>query len=207
MPPRLKVFQAHLGFFDTVVAAPSQKAALDAWGSSQNLFRDGAASVAADPQAIKAALQKPGVVLKRLVGSGAEFVEQPPLPASASSARPKKTGKPKPPPKPGRVHAKPATDRSKIEAAEVALVDLREEQTSLLAELKQREQALRNERKAHEQEFDQREKALRQERQTAERELDRREMALRHERESHEREFARKESELEHRLAAARRHT
>ncbi len=43
MPARLKAFQAPLGFFDTVVAAPSQGAALKAWGSRQNLFRDGQA--------------------------------------------------------------------------------------------------------------------------------------------------------------------
>src|SRR5438477_9810194 len=98
MPPRLKTFQAHLGFFDTVVAAPSQTAALEAWGARQNLFHAGTASVATDPQAIKAALQKPGVVLKRLAGSGGEFVEQPTLPASAGHVRPKKSTQPKPVP-------------------------------------------------------------------------------------------------------------
>src|SRR4029079_17852375 len=69
MPPRLKVFQAHLGFFDTVVAAPSRAAALKAWGSRQDLFRDGQARPASDPGAIAAALAKPGLVLRRPVGS------------------------------------------------------------------------------------------------------------------------------------------
>src|SRR5438067_13814121 len=141
MPPRLKTFQAHLGFFDTVVAAPSQKAALEAWGSRQNLFHDGTASVATDPQAIKAALQKPGVVLKRLVGSGGEFVEQPPLPASAGRVPPKKTVQPKPVPRATKPHA----DRSEVETAERALADLREEQLRSLAELNQREKSLREE--------------------------------------------------------------
>jgi hypothetical protein len=36
---RLKVFQAHLGFYDTIVAAPSQKAALEARGASSRKFR------------------------------------------------------------------------------------------------------------------------------------------------------------------------
>src|SRR5438067_8896483 len=129
MPPRLKTFQAHLGFFDTVVAAPSQKAALEAWGSRQNLFHDGTASVATDPQAIKAALQKPGVVLKRLAGSDGEFVEQPPLSGNLprthqkkrAAAKPAKPATPEKPPKPVRTTAKPAPDRSKIEAAERAL--------------------------------------------------------------------------------------
>ena len=35
---KLKVSQAQFGFFDTVVAAPSQAAALRAWGVNQNLF-------------------------------------------------------------------------------------------------------------------------------------------------------------------------
>src|SRR5438874_537683 len=185
--PRLKTFQAHLGFFDTVVAAPSQKAALEAWGSRQNLFHDGTASVATDPQAIKAALQKPGVVLKRLAGSGGEFVEQPALPASVGRARPKKSV----PPKPVARMQKPSADRSKIEAAERALADLREQQSRSLAELNQREQSLRQERQAREHEIEQRQKALAQEHQTVRRDFDRRETALRHEREAAEREFAR----------------
>jgi hypothetical protein len=36
-----KVFQAQFGFYDTVVAAPSQVAALRAWGIHQNLFAGG----------------------------------------------------------------------------------------------------------------------------------------------------------------------
>ena len=201
MPTRLKTFQAHLGFFDTVVAAPSQKAALEAWGSRQNLFHDGTASVATDPQAIKAALQKPGVVLKRLVGSDGEFVEQPPLPGSVGRARPKKSV----PPKPVARMQKPSADRSKIEAAERALADLREQQSRALAELDDREQSLRQERQARERDIEQRETALRQERQSIRREFDRRGAAFRHEREAAEREFARHEAELEKRPATARR--
>ena len=88
--PRLKAFQAHLGFFDTIVAAPSQKAALEAWGSRQNLFHDGTAKPASDPDAIAAALAHPGVVLKRLAGSKDPFSEQPPL---TKPARPRRTRK------------------------------------------------------------------------------------------------------------------
>jgi hypothetical protein len=39
---KLKVFQAPFGFFDTILAAPSQAAALRAWGTHRNLFADGA---------------------------------------------------------------------------------------------------------------------------------------------------------------------
>ena len=75
MAPRLKVFRTHLGFYDVVVAAPSQKAALEAWGAGSNLFAHGFASIVADPELAKAALRKPGVVLKRQFGSKGEFSE------------------------------------------------------------------------------------------------------------------------------------
>src|SRR5437764_10987336 len=80
MPRHLKVFQAHLGFYDTAVAAPSRAAALKAWGSRQNLFREGVASETKDAQAVTAALAKPGVVLRRPAGSNAPFSENPGLP-------------------------------------------------------------------------------------------------------------------------------
>jgi len=35
---KLKVFQAQLGFYDTVVAVPGRAAALRAWGVHQDLF-------------------------------------------------------------------------------------------------------------------------------------------------------------------------
>ena len=38
MPRKLNVYRTHIGFDDLIVAAPSQKAALEAWGSSSNLF-------------------------------------------------------------------------------------------------------------------------------------------------------------------------
>ena len=80
MPRHLKVFRAHLGFYDTAVAAPSRAAALKAWGSRQNLFREGVASETKDAQAVTAALAKPGVVMRRPVGSNAPFSENPGLP-------------------------------------------------------------------------------------------------------------------------------
>jgi hypothetical protein len=75
MAPKLKVFHTHLGFYDVIVAAPSQKAALEAWGAGSNLFTHGFASVVTDPELTKAALRKPGVVLKRQFGSKGAFSE------------------------------------------------------------------------------------------------------------------------------------
>ena len=78
MPTR-KVYQTHLGFYDTVVAAYSQTSALAAWGSAQDLFQLGLARVTKDPAVVKAALAKPGRVLRRPAGSNIPYSETPPL--------------------------------------------------------------------------------------------------------------------------------
>jgi len=49
MPRKLKTYQASLGFFDLAIAAPSMKAALEAWGSNSNLFHQGVAKQVDDP--------------------------------------------------------------------------------------------------------------------------------------------------------------
>jgi hypothetical protein len=38
MARKLKVYRTPTGFYDAYVAAPSQKAALEAWGVDRNLF-------------------------------------------------------------------------------------------------------------------------------------------------------------------------
>ena len=43
--------QTSLGFFDLAIAAPSMKAALEAWGADSNLFHQGAAKQSDDPPA------------------------------------------------------------------------------------------------------------------------------------------------------------
>jgi hypothetical protein len=79
---KLKTYQTSLGFFDQAIAAPSMKAALEAWGAQSNLFHQGAAKESDDPNVIAAAMAKPGVVLKRPVGSNGPFGEHSDLPAS-----------------------------------------------------------------------------------------------------------------------------
>jgi hypothetical protein len=88
MPAR-KVYEAHLGFYDTVVAAFSQKSALAAWGSSTDLFKMGIARVTDDPAKVKAALAKPGLVLRRPAGTTIAFSENPPLPKAPSAPKSK----------------------------------------------------------------------------------------------------------------------
>jgi colicin import membrane protein len=56
------------------------KAALEAWGSEANLFHQGFAREADDPAIIAAAMAKPGVVLRRAVGSNVGFSEHANIP-------------------------------------------------------------------------------------------------------------------------------
>ena len=137
--PRLKVYRAQMGFAEAIVAAPSQKAALQAWGARQNLFAEGLATVAEDAEEVGAATAKPGVVLQRPVGSKSGFSEElvgrpeppPGKPAAAGSKTPPKAAKPP-----------PERDRSALTAAEKALASLEEEATTRLDDLARRREQL-----------------------------------------------------------------
>ena len=89
MARKLKVFQTSLGFFDLAIAAPSMKAALEAWGADSNLFHQGAAKESHDPKVVTATMSKPGVILRRPVGSEGTFTELAELPTHLSSEEPK----------------------------------------------------------------------------------------------------------------------
>ena len=107
---KLKVYRTPIGFHDAYVAAPSQKAALDAWGSDADLFARGVAEQVADPALMKEPLANPGKVIRKLRGTAAEQL-------AALPARPK-TRPPKPPPKP-----KPRPSRAALDAAEKAIAE------------------------------------------------------------------------------------
>ncbi len=100
----LKTYQTSAGFFDLAVAAPSMKAALEAWGSRANLFHQGFARETHDKDVVAATMAKPGVVLRRPVGSKGAFREDPALPRDLPTAKPaararaKKAEKAPPPP-------------------------------------------------------------------------------------------------------------
>ncbi len=93
MARKLKTYQTSLGFFDMAIAAPSMKAALEAWGSKSNLFHQGFAKEVDDPDVIAATMAKPGVILRRPVGSDGPFKEEAELPSDLS--REKLKGRPK----------------------------------------------------------------------------------------------------------------
>jgi colicin import membrane protein len=80
VPRKLKTYQTWLGFYGLAIAAPSMKAALEAWGAGSNLFHQGHANETHDPQVVAATMSKPGVVLKRPAGSTGRFAEHADLP-------------------------------------------------------------------------------------------------------------------------------
>ena len=85
MAARLKVFVTSDGLTDYVVAVSSKAKALAAWGLRQDVFKEGQAHESDDPKLTKAALAKPGEVLRRPAGGRGKLAKLKP----ARSARPK----------------------------------------------------------------------------------------------------------------------
>ena len=119
MPRKLKVFRTPTGFDDAYVAAPSRKAALEAWGSDADLFARGVAEEVTDARLMAKPLKRPGEVIRLSRGDlGAQLKALGPrkrkVKAKAKTEEPEEAAKPKPPPK-----------RDKVDAAEDALKEAR----------------------------------------------------------------------------------
>jgi hypothetical protein len=93
MARKLKTYQTSLGFFDLAMAAPSMKAALEAWGADSNLFHQGAAKESHDLDVIAATMAKPGIVLRRPVGTDRPFSEHAALPTDLGGGGPTKAAR------------------------------------------------------------------------------------------------------------------
>ena len=119
MAKKLKTYETSLGFFDLAIAAPSMKAALEAWGADSNLFHQGAAKQSEDPDVVAATMAKPGVVLKRPVGSKGAFKEHAELPTNLGDAiaRPSKAARKPPGRKPKQTSSRPADKAAEQKAA------------------------------------------------------------------------------------------
>jgi hypothetical protein len=157
------VFRTPIGFHDAYVAAPSRKAALQAWGSERDLFARGAAEEVDDPKLMEEPLAKPGEVVRRARGTAAEQLAALPKDGvrsrrsagnrdgdekrggAAPASRRKRTPQPKPAPK-------PRTDR--LEAAERSLDRARDAHRRALDEIARREGELARERRRLEQDRD-----------------------------------------------------
>jgi hypothetical protein len=111
---KLKTYQTSLGFFDLAMAAPSMKAALEAWGADSNLFHQGAAKESDDPDVIAATMAKPGVVLRRPVGTDRPFSEHAELPTDLGGGGPRKAGRKSKGPKAQRPRSVPLAPLTRL---------------------------------------------------------------------------------------------
>ena len=114
---KLKTYQTSLGFFDLAIAAPSMKAALEAWGAASNLFHQGAAKESDDPDVIAAAMKKPGVVLRRPVGTHRPFSEHAELPTDLGGDGPTKAARKSKGPKAKKPSSRPVDKAAERKAA------------------------------------------------------------------------------------------
>lgn len=144
---KLKVFRMPVGFHDAYVAALSQKAAIEAWGSDKDVFTRGEAEQVTDPALAADPLAAPGKVIKRLRGTAADHIAALPLDKPAGKGRKAADKKPAPPPK--KPKPKPATRPSRVtlEAAEQALGKAEARQAAERKVLADREADLARERR------------------------------------------------------------
>lgn len=160
MPRKLKLFRTATGFHDAYVAAPSKKAALDAWGADVDLFARGAAELVSDPSLCEEALAHPGKVIKRLRGSEDEHFAalEAADPGGALAGKPRRAkaslakaeqSVPKAKPKAPRP---PRPDRAALDKAEEALKAAEQAAGAVARTFREREQALARERRAAERE-------------------------------------------------------
>jgi len=121
MARKLKTYQTSLGFFEQAIAAPSMKAALEAWGADSNLFHQGAAKESTDPDIVAATMAKPGVILKRAVGSDGTFSEHADQPKNIGDGGQSTKGARKHTPKSKQAPVRPGkgTDRKAARAYEL----------------------------------------------------------------------------------------
>ena len=136
---KLKVYRTPVGFHDAYVAAPSQKAALEAWGAKTNLFAQGSAHAVTEQALTKAPLQNPGQVIKVLRGSDADQ-----LAALEQSASPTGRTAERRQPKPAKAMKPrgPKPSRTKLSKAEKAFEALQARHAKELRRLQEEERAL-----------------------------------------------------------------
>ena len=117
MARKLKTYQTSLGFFDQAIAAPAMKAALEAWGADSNLFHQGAAKESHDPDVIAATMAKPGVVLRRPVGTGRPFTKHAELPTDLGGRGPTRATRKSKGPKTKKPSSRPVDKAAERRAA------------------------------------------------------------------------------------------
>src|SRR3954447_91385 len=156
MARKLKTNQTSLGFFDQAIAAPSMKAALEAWGADSNLFHQGAAKESHDPEVVAAAMAKPRVVLRRPVGTDRLFSEHAELPTDLGGGGPTKAARKSKGPKAKQPSSRPVDKAAERKAA----LAFEKEQKRRQIEQAKEETARQKERERRQQGIDKAQAAL-----------------------------------------------
>lgn len=146
---KLKVYCTPVGFHDAYVAAPSQKAALEAWGARTNLFGQGSAHQVTDETLTKVPLDHPGEVIKVLRGSDAEQLAA--LERTTSPKPAKRQTNPVAKAEVVKAPRGPKPSRAKLNKAEDALEALRSRQEKQLQQIEGEEERLARKRRELEQ--------------------------------------------------------
>ncbi|TPG18796.1 hypothetical protein EAH87_12090 [Sphingomonas koreensis] len=160
---KLKVYRTAIGFHDAYVAAASQKAALEAWGSDHNLFARGVAELVEDPDLMREPLEHPGAVVRRLRGTTAEQIaalgpgrpgRETAAPSTARAGPPDETAAKRRAKAAPRPRAAPRPSRAALDKAQAALEAVEARHQRDLDALAKREADLGRERRATEQAHD-----------------------------------------------------
>jgi hypothetical protein len=208
MARKLKTYTTSAGFFDLAIAAPSMKAALEAWGSRSNLFQHGFAEVSEDPKIVEATMAKPGVVLRRPVGSNGAFSEDAKLPKDLLEGKlERRPAKPKAPKKKEAPPARAADDKASRQAARQAALAFEKEQKRRESERRREETAAKKERERREEAIAAAEAALDEARQEHERkveEIDKERAALDKRMDAEDARWRKKKEQLDEALRRAR---
>jgi hypothetical protein len=155
---KLKVFRTAIGFHDAYVAAPSLKAALEAWGADANIFAQGIAEqVEPDSEPAKRALAEPGTVVKALRGSAEDHVKA--LGKGSPSPRSRK-GASRPLPLQGARGKKPS--RAAVDKAEAALEERERKHRARLVKIEEEAEELRRRRRELERDYARERQALKE---------------------------------------------
>ena len=136
MARKHKVFRTAAGFNDAYVAAPSRKAALEAWGAGADLFARGAAEQVTDEALMAEPLKRPGEVIMKSRGGLADQLKAlgPRKKGEAKSAKADD--------KPARLKRAKPPSRAALDKAEAALEAADKRQAADLGKLQAERDAI-----------------------------------------------------------------
>lgn len=176
MARKLKIFRTAIGFHDAYVAAPSQKAALEAWGSDRNLFAMGAAEAVEDGPLAEKARATPGKVIKVVRGTAEQHIAALPKARTKPAKTPSRQMAPKAPaakkvPAPKKL---PRPSHAAVDRAEKTVQKVEQARTSDLDRIDREIAALTAKRRTARDRHDDKLAAAREELNSAQDDYDRR---------------------------------